>query len=511
MRYSIFIITSLVAILSFTSCEDFLKDEPESVLGQVDFFTTPTRINQGVLGCYAGMKNIMNDEWLMTELRSDNTCVSATGSSSTRRQELTNLAHFALLPSEVVVQEYWYNTFQNISNINAVLPSVLDNSYITIEDDRAQYEAELRFIRAYHYFTLVNLFGDMFKVTTVIGPLDAKKIGRSPVSEIYNEIIIPDLIIAAESAPSSYIDTDIGRVTKWAAKSLLAKAYVTMGGSENLALAKPLLEEVLGDSPHGLLSNFADISDPTKEMNSEIIFAVRYKGAPTSNGSEFWENFAPQNSGTEYLKKGSADGDNNPTFEIMDQFNSDTADYRAVASFDLYQLSSTRFAAFITKYMDDKIQTAGNAENDWIVLRYADMELLYAEVLAQDGNFASAHIPVNNIRRRAGEWKAEAAPFTSKEMALDSVYHERKLELAFENHRWFDLLRMNKSYNDPNKAMDIIKLHTFTTDWEALYSLFDPLPPPAEANYTNEHLLLPIPQYEIDANIDITIPQNPGY
>ena len=108
MRYSIFIISSLVAMLSFTGCEDFLKDEPESVLGQVDFFTTPTRINQGVLGCYAGMKNIMNDEWLMTELRSDNTCVSATGSSSTRRQELTNLAHFALLPSEVVVQEYWY-------------------------------------------------------------------------------------------------------------------------------------------------------------------------------------------------------------------------------------------------------------------------------------------------------------------------------------------------------------------------------------------------------------------
>ena len=204
MRSLLLIIALLLVILSFTACEEFLRDEPESVLGQANFFTTPARINQGILGCYAGMKSIMNTEWMLTELRSDNTCVSATTSSSSRRQALTNIAHFALLPSEVDVQDYWYNTFQNISNINAVLPSVLDNSYVTIEDDRAQYEAELRFMRAYHYFTLVNLFGDMFKVTTVIGPDDAKAIVRSPVVEIYNDIIIPDLKIAAENAPDSY-------------------------------------------------------------------------------------------------------------------------------------------------------------------------------------------------------------------------------------------------------------------------------------------------------------------
>ena len=193
MKYSIGIVSLLAAMLSIIGCEDFLNDEPESVLGQTNFFTTPVRINQGVLGCYAGMKKVMNDEWMFTELRSDNAGVSSTNSSSSRRQELTQLAHFSLLPSEVVVQEYWYNTFQNISNINAVLPSVLDNTYVTVEIDRAQYEAELRFMRAYHYFTLVSLFGDMFKVTSVIGPHDAKGVVRSPVTEIYTDIIIPDL------------------------------------------------------------------------------------------------------------------------------------------------------------------------------------------------------------------------------------------------------------------------------------------------------------------------------
>lgn len=511
MRYSILIITLLAAILSFTGCEDFLNDEPESVLGQTNFFTTPVRINQGVLGCYAGMKKVMNDEWMLTELRSDNACVSATTSSSTRRQELTQIAHFSLLPSEVAVQEYWYNTFQNLSNINAVLPSVLDNTYVTIEADRAQFEAELRFMRAYHYFTLVSLFGDMFKVTSVIGPLDAKGVVRSPVTEIYNDIIIPDLEIAADYAPASYANEDIGRITKWAAKSLLAKAYVQLGGTENLALAKPLLEEVLNESPHGMASNFADLFDPTKEMSGdvrqEVIFSIRYKGGTSNNGSPFWEYFAPQYS--DLLAAGSPDGDNNPTFEFIDLFEGDTLDTRSSASFDLYYRSSTRFAAYTTKYMDKNIQVKENGENDWIVLRYADIKLLYAEVLAQNGGFGDAHIHVNDIRRRAG--KPEADPFTSPMMALDSVYHERRLELAFENHRWFDLLRMNRSYNDPNRAMDILKKHTFVTDWTLLYSTFDPLPVPDEGNYVNDHLLLPIPQYEIDANNDMVVPQNPGY
>ena len=511
MRYLKVIIASLIAILSLNACEDFLTDDPESVLGQTDFFITPVRINQGVLGCYAGMKPIMTDEWMLTELRSDNTCVYALGSSSSRRTELTNIAHFALLPSEVAIQNYWYNTFQNISNINAVLPSVVDNSFVTIEDDRAQYESELRFMRAYHYFTLVNLFGDMFKVTSVIGPEDAKSIMRSPVTEVYDDIIIPDLLIAAENAPDAYTGDDVGRITKWAAKGLLAKAYVQQGGSANLALAKSLLEEIFNEGPHDLASNFADIFDPTKEMSAEVrlevLFSVRYRGGNTSNGSQFWEFFAPQNS--DLLAAGSPDGDNNPTFEFMSLFDGDTLDTRAAASFDLYYRSSTRFASYTTKYIDNNIKIKESAENDWIVLRYADLKLLYAEILAQDGGFAEAHIHLNDVRRRAG--KPEAAPFTSANMALDSVYHERRLELAFENHRWFDLLRMNTSYNDPNKAMDILKLHTFTTDWALVYSLFDPLPVPDEGNYVNEHLLLPIPQYELDANNEVVIQQNPGY
>ncbi|MCU0474381.1 MAG: RagB/SusD family nutrient uptake outer membrane protein [Bacteroidales bacterium] len=507
MKNSIIIIGALVAMLSFPGCEDFIFDQPESVLTQVGFYNTSIRINQGILGCYAGMTSVMNDEWMYTELRSDNTCIFSTGSSSNVRQYLSGFAHFSLISSEPILQNYWYNTFQNISNVNAVLPSVLDNSYITLESKRAQYESELRFIRAYHYFNLVNLFGDMFKITTVIGPNDAKKIVRSPVSEIYNEIIIPDLKYAAQNAPLAYSSADIGRITKWAAKSLLAKTYMMIGGVENLALAKPLLEEVLAESSIGLLPNFADVFSTSNEMNNEIIFAIRYKGGSLGIGSPFWEYFAPENSANLFLKVGSPDGNNNPTWEIMNLFNRNPLDKRKDASFKVY-IRSAKTYPYITKYIDNNITQAMQAENDWIVIRRADIVLLYAEILAQDGNYSTAHNQVNIIRDRAGIANMQA--FTSPEMALDSVYQERRLELAFENQRWFDLLRMAKSYNNVNMPMDILKQHTFHTD-SILYTAFNPLPVPDIANYVNAHLLLPVPQTEIDTNNEMVIPQNDGY
>jgi hypothetical protein len=501
------LLVALLATTSISGCQDFLVDEPESVLTQVDFYTTPARINQGILGCYAGITKVMNDEWMYTELRSDNACVASVGSSSSVRQYLTSFAHFSLIPSEPMLQTYWYNTFQNISNINAVLPSVQDNKYITIEFQRAQYDAELRFMRAFHYLTLVNLFGDMFKITTVIGPNDAKKIVRSPVSEIYNEIIIPDLEIAAKNAPAIYQSKDLGRVTKWAAKSLLAKAYMMMGGKENLAKAKPLLEEVLAEGSIGLLPNFADIFKTSNEMNKEIIFAIRYKGGSLGIGSPFWEYFAPEGSANQFLKVGSPDGNNNPTLEIMNLFEKNPQDKRKDASYKVY-IRSAKAYPYITKYIDDNITQALQAENDWIVIRYADVVLMYAEVLAQDGNYSIAHNQVNRIRNRAG--LSNMASFTSQKMALDSIYQERRLELAFENHRWFDLLRMAKSYGNVNMPMDILKKHTFHTD-SILYSSFNPLPPPDISNYINSRLLLPIPQTEIDTNNEMVIPQNEGY
>lgn len=513
MKNSIKIFLAISAIIATSGCKKFLIDEPQSVLTQVDFYTTPVRINQGVLGCYAGMASIMQDEWMFTENRSDNSCVANTGTGTTLRVDLCDLKFFRTSPSLPMLKTYWYKIFQNISNVNAVLPSVANNTYVTVESQRAQYEAELLFIRAYHYYNLVNLFGDMFKITTVIGPNEAKKIPRSPVVEIYNEIIIPDLIKAANQAPDMYSANETGRITKWAAKSLLAKAYMMMGGSENLAKAKILLTDVLTKSPHGLLTGagaYARIFDINNEMNNEIIFAVRYKGGSLGIGSPFWGTFAPEGSANLFLKIGTPVGNNNPTYDIMNLFNSNNKDNRKSACFKVWNKSATSQIQYISKYMDPSMTQALQGENDWIVIRYADLVLLYAEILAQDGNYGIAHIEVNKIHARAGLDPVNA-PYPSKEIALDNIYTERRLELCFENQRWFDLLRMGNAYNNPNKAVEVLKEHTFMTDWDILYSLYNPILPPEERFFNKQRLLLPIPQSEIDTNNEMVIAQNADY
>ncbi len=512
MKNKIYRILILSVLFSFFSCKDYLTETPESVLTQDNFYTTPTRINQGILGCYAGMANIMQDEWMFTENRSDNSCVGNYGTGQTVRVDLCELAFFRTSTSLPMLQTYWYKIFQNISNVNAVLPSVANNSFLPSEVQRAQYEGELLFMRAYHYFTLVNLFGDMFKITKVISPNEAKKIPRSPISEIYNEIIIPDLIKAANEAPASYSGTEAGRITKWAAKSLLAKTYMMIGGADNLAKAKTLLQEVMAVPTTGLLTGtgaYANVFSTTNEMNKEIIFAIRYKGGEAGIGSSFWGTFAPEGSANIFLKIGTPLGNNNPTWDLMNLFNADPKDTRRDACFKVWLKTPTAPVQYISKYIDATMTQALQSENDWPVIRYADIVLLYAEILAQDGNFGIAHIEVNKIRARAG---VDALPaFGSKTAALDAVYKERRLELAFENQRWFDLLRMAKSYDSPNKAVEILSTQKFVTDWVVLYSIYNPILPPDTKFFKKERLLLPIPQSEIDTNNELKIKQNDDY
>jgi hypothetical protein len=523
MKNKIKIIIALAGVVSFYACNDSLiTDKPQSALTQVDFFTTPIRINDGVMGCYQGMANIQDDEWRYTEIRSDNTCVSSVNTGTTDRADICDLKFFRTSPSQTGLLSFWYKIFQNISNVNAILPNVAPGkTFVPIEAQRAQYEGELLFMRAYHYYTLVNLWGDMFKVTTVIGPDEAKTIPRSPVSEIYDQIIIPDLIKASNELPDSYSTTDVGRITKWAAKSMLAKAYMMIGGDANLTLAKGLLEEVLASPQYHLLttgitvggkllSPYASIFDVNNEMNPEIIFAIRYKGGSFGIGSPFWGTFAPEGSSNIILKIGTPLGNNNPTPDIMKVLKTDSVtDTRIDACFRIWKKSATSNVPYISKYIDPNITIALQGENDWIQIRYADIILLHAEIAAQQNDYVTALNDVNKIRARAGVHPYIS--FSSKNEALDSVYTERRKEFAFENQRWYDLLRMGNAYGDPNKAISILTTSIFVTDWTALYSLYTPILPPTQSNFTTNRLLLPIPQQEIDTNNKMVIPQNPSY
>jgi hypothetical protein len=152
---------------------------------------------------------------------------------------------------------------------------------------------------------------------------------------------------------------------------------------------------------------------------------------------------------------------------------------------------------------------AFDAENDVPVLRYSDVLLMKAEA---DGNTTASKDLINLIRRRAG--LADIVSFASQDAFEKALSLERKLEFAFENQRWFDLLRFNATFqNAANKAEGVMDAH-FTALWSTVYSTFSVLPVTAaelQANSNPNRYLLPIPQYEIDTNSFITIPQNPGY
>lgn len=516
-----FLISISVLIMLF-SCKDFIIEQPQSKLVQDGFFNSQMTINEGIIGCYAGMANILTDEWRFTENRSDNGCVNSIGTGSQPRVDLTDIKFFRTPTSQPTLYNFWYKYFQNIMNINSILPSVAaGQSYVTQEAMRAQYEGELLLMRGYHYYTLVSLWGDMFKITKVVTLDEAKTFDRRPVAEIYKDIIIPDLTKAAAQLPPSYSSSgDLGRVTKWAAKGLLAKAYMTLGGPANLALAKGLLEEIISSNQHNLLttgitvagnllSPYASVFDVTNEMNKEIIFAVRYLGGSTGIGSPYWTLFAPDGTANLFLKVGTPGGHTNPTPELTKLFMSNPLDKRTDACFRIYVKNATTTIYYPSKYIDPNMTQANQSENDWIVLRYADILLLHAEILAQDGNFVTAHNDVNKIRVRAG--LSPLLPFASQNDALDAVYNERRLEFAFENQRWFDLLRMNTSYGNPEKAITILKTSVFVTDWAVLYSLYNPIVPPTINYFTTGRLLLPIPQQEIDSNDKLKIPQNADY
>ncbi len=510
------IILAWFVILIFSGCDSLITDKPESMLIQDNFFTTQTHISEGVVGCYKGMCKTINEEWKFTEMRSDNSCVAYTSTSSGDRSDYCFMKFFNPPTSLPIMRDYWYVLFQNISNVNAILPSVAAGStYVSSESLRAQYEAELLFIRAYHYYTLVNLWGDMFKVTKVIGPLDAKTIVRSPATEIYDEIIFPDLIKAADQLPATYSAAEAGRITKWAAKAMLAKAYMQKGDLQDIPKAQTLLEEVIGTTQYCNLvttkgtavSAYANVFSVDNEMNPEIIFAIRFSRS-NSLGSSFWGTFAPDGSAANIIKAGTPVGDNNPTPEFMSKF-SDPTDTRKDACFRVWDKNASTHEQYISKYIDPSMVIALQGENDWPVIRYSDLLLLHAEILAQSANPNDALADVNKVRVRAGV--KPYLNFASKTEALDSVYQERRIELAFENHRWFDLLRMGKAYDDPNKALSILTTAIFTTDYLLLYGQFNKIAPPVQSSFTIERMLLPIPQQEIDTNNKMVIPQNPGY
>ncbi|MFY0654439.1 MAG: RagB/SusD family nutrient uptake outer membrane protein [Cyclobacteriaceae bacterium] len=461
------IILMFLATAHLYSCgEEFLQPDPISFVSGESFFENEEELDTWVISMYdaiqgnpstsTSVNHGIQYEFQLTEMRSDNT--------GTKSQEGQNaqFENYTVEATNGVVLDYYRSYYNAIFRANTVLANIDAAS----EANRAAIEAEARFMRGYAYFNLVRLYGDVPMIDRVITPEESDlAFTRVPTATIYSSVIVPDL----ENAVSGLVHdaSNKNRASKAAAQALLAKVYLTQGDYNS---AQTLLSAVIGTGDYALEGNFTDIF--YNEGNDEVIFAIGYAGDDTQEAQGFsaeWLNAVGRTSGINYV-----------TIEAVTALNSMGGD-RALKSYREDQAQLGKFQ--VTKYLPNSSDPV-LAGNDWIVLRYADVLLMYVEATMAGGTTTSDVTALSYfqaIRDRAGI----TTPVSS--ISSQELLDERRVELAFENHRFFDLVRFGVAES---------VLGSFAADNNYVFSGND--------------LLLPIPESEIGLSKGL-MGQNPGY
>lgn len=494
MKSIIYNIAAFILLLNLmTSCEDAIDLQPISEIGAGEFYANQEQVNLAVVGIYQSLHEKQLHEWVVTELRSDNTQLSFDNSQNANIP-YRQLDLFVSNPLNEFTTSYWRASYKTIGLSNHVLENlaVVDNP-----DLAAQYEGEARFLRAHSLFNLTRLYGGVFVITETVDASQARNLERKSVEEAY-DVIIEDLEFAYNNLPDNYGSDEIGRATKWSAGVELGKALLTLGTSESITRAETVLRDVVNNSGARLLDNYEDVFDANNEYNDEILFAVRYQSGLLGLGAPFANLFAPLASENAVIF-GGGDEFNIPTEGIELAYSS--SDPRAAVNFSTSWVDNggnTTVERFISKY-NGEFSNTDDAPNDWVISRYADAILLLAEAINENSGPTTEAIGfLNDVRNRAGQGdviSSNVDTFFEFKIALEE---ERRREFAFENHRWFDLVRTGR-------AVTVMNEH-FRNDFQ--YN--NPDEPFFNVQPIQEfQTLLPIPQYEIDLNPSVA--QNVGY
>jgi hypothetical protein len=299
-------------------------------------------------------------------------------------------------------------------------------------------------------------------VTTPVSISEALKMGRVDEALVYRQIE-EDLQFASDNLPKVYDAANIGRATNGAAKTLLGKVYLT---EKKWADAANVLGDVVTNGPYKVLPKITDVFNVATEINDEVIFSIRFMKGGTGEGHGAWFS--------------STDGTTHRTTSI---YNAYAATDTRKALLDMVKNGANYY---LRKYQDTP-SSSQDVSNDFIVLRFADVLLMYAEALNEQGYSANgdAFTYLNQIRTRAGVKTYAAADLPDQIAFRDAVLNERRLELPVENHRWFDLVRTGQ-------AESVMKAAGF--------------------RYDTFRTLYPVPQSEIQRINDPALMfQNEGY
>lgn len=408
MKHTRYYILLLLCLLSSCS-SSYLDMAPDSVMNTELFYKNAKDFEQAVIGAYDALQaggQYGGDFRTLMELRSDN--ATAGGNSSAAR-----INAFMEVSGDDVLQNAWGDIYKGITRCNAVLerigPVAMD------EQRKLRYQAEARFIRGLSYFNLVRLWGPVPIITTVPSPEEALGYRREPVEAVYT-FIENDLTFAAQHLPLQYDATNVGRATATAAQALLGKVLLTQRRYADAAAA---LQPVLGK--HSLLPDVKEVFSVDNEMNAEIIFAVRWL-----KGNEGTGLFYSVNETSSLLEP-----------SLLAAYTA--GDLRK----PLLALKTVSGTIKVPAKFYDTFSANNNVGTDFPVLRYADVLLMYAEARNGEGYAPTGEAldALNAVRARAGVALYDATDLPNQEAFQQAVWKERRLELALECDRWFDLVR----------------------------------------------------------------------
>lgn len=488
------IIASFTILLVSIGCSDFLEREPLDEITTSNFYTTAEEADLAAKSMYTAIQavNWRGKSWMLEEIPSDN---STPGGND---PDFSPIDDFTTNADNPVVLEYWTEHYRLVTLANQILKFV--EPIVMPEDQKTKILGEAHFLRAYSYFDLVRIYGDVpiiREVPTIDSDLN---VFRDPVEDVY-DFIIDDLNMAIASLPDTREPSSAGRATADGARALLAKVYLT---TEEFSSSIELSKEIIASGRYRLMPSFdQNWLRNESDDNDESIWQIQYVGCgPINTGNALQAFFAPWGQAI----TGNTDGwgsqiptgpsVDNPGTTIRDAYSSeDLRRYHTLmlpgdfypminapnGGFTYPNSGASRSQSNIKKYVigaGPDVCFMSTPQNQHVI-RYADVLLSLVEASTRANGDISVSPDVieayNLVRERAG---LETVEVVTTEM----VFEERRLEFAFENHRWFDLLRSGN-------VKEVMQLHG--------------------KQFNDHNVLFPIPSAEISININLS--QNPGY
>lgn len=501
-----------IGVLSSSCQKSFLELSPQDQYSPGNFYKTEAQFRQAINAAYTPLRELLVNDYFTAESRSDNTHYEYNpGTRGTAYLQRENIVDFTDDPTNAYTNAVYFHCYSSISKANIVIERLAQADFDAAAKNAL--DGEAKFLRAWNYFRLVRYFGGVPLYLTEVKTSDEAFLPRASVDQVYAQIILDAQDAINElAAPTKFPQS--GMATKGAATMLLAEVFVTQ---KKWAEAEALLN-TLPAMGYQLLPNYADVFSTSNKNSRESIFEVQFlEGLQGGQQSNFIYLFLPRTTNTNLItgvatNNTGSGGWNTPSTDMINSYEAN--DKRKDASIGIAEgtyNSSNVFTISAKKSIVDYTPAAGkigvpyikkylnphtnpnNTNDNWPIYRYADALLLLAEAQNEQNKTGSAITTLNMVRFRAG--LTNVSGLLQEELRA-KIAQERRVELAFENHRWFDLVRTGTAVSTMNAYGTKLK----TTN---------PYLGAETYQVTDDRLLFPIPQSEREINPELT--QNPGY